>query len=103
LREIIKVMVVDDRDRPHADAAIVKALYGFKVEEWDWKWVDLCSDAIYEASPTIREVSLYSSGNNAVLVGWASAEGLGVNIFVRNGLEDSAVRARKTEECKAGI
>ena len=51
VREIIKVMVVDDRDRPHADAAIVEALYGFKVEEWDWKRVDLCSDVIHKASP----------------------------------------------------
>ena len=69
-------MVVDDGDLPHADAAIVEALYGFQVEEWDWKKMDLCADVIYESSPGVREVSLYSSGNNAILVGWASAEGL---------------------------
>ncbi|KAK7403904.1 hypothetical protein QQX98_010311 [Neonectria punicea] len=99
VREIIKVMVVDDGDHPHADAAIVDALYGFKVEEWDWKRVDLCSDVIYESSPAVREVSLYSSGNNAVLMGWASAEGLGnrdkfphlkkINLFVQDGLDDN--------------
>ncbi|TRX93639.1 hypothetical protein FHL15_005611 [Xylaria flabelliformis] len=113
VREIIKVMVVDDRDRPHADAAIVEALYGFKVEEWDWKRVDLCSDVIHDASPTVKEVSLYCSGNNAVLMGWASAEGLGnskkfpqlekVNIYVRDGLEDVDVRKRNTDRCKASI
>jgi hypothetical protein len=77
VREIIKVMVVDDRDPPHADSAIIEALYGFKVEEWDWKRIDLCSDIICESSPFVREASLYASGNNAVLMGWASAEGLG--------------------------
>lgn len=55
----------------------MKALYGFKVEEWDWKKMDICSDVIHESSPAVREVSLYSSGNNAVLMGWASEEGLG--------------------------
>lgn len=77
MREIIRVMVFDDGLLPHADASIVEALYGFKVEVWDWKRVDLCSDVIYESSPCVTEVSLYSSGNNAVLMGWASSEGLG--------------------------
>lgn len=113
VREIIKIMVVDDRDRPHADSAIIEALYGFKVEEWDWKRVDLCSDVIYEASPNVREVSLYCSGNNAVLMGWASAEGLGnrkkfprlekVSIYIRDGLEDATVRKRNIDRCKASI
>jgi hypothetical protein len=114
VREIIKAMVVDDRERPHADSAIVEALYGFQVEEWDWKRVDLCSEVIYEAAgASVREVSLYSSGNNAVLMGWASPEGLGnrakfprlekVNIYVRDGLEDASVRKRNTDRCKASI
>ncbi|KAI2631548.1 putative subtilisin [Hypomontagnella submonticulosa] len=98
VREIIKVMVVDDGEIPHADASIVEALYGFKVEEWDWKRVDLCSDVIHESSPAIREVSLYSSGNNAVLMGWASEEGLvnrekfpyleTVKLYIQDGYED---------------
>ncbi len=70
-------MVFDDGLLPHADASIGEALYGFKVEVWDWKRVDLCSDVIFESSPCVTEVSLYSSGNNAVLMGWASPEGLG--------------------------
>lgn len=76
MREIVKVRVVDG-DVPHADASIVEALYGFNVKMWDWKRVDLCSDVIYESSPVIKEVSVYSSGNNAVLMGWASEDGLG--------------------------
>ncbi|KAF5131469.1 Intracellular serine protease [Metarhizium anisopliae] len=64
----------------------------------DWKRVDFCGDVIYESSPVIKEVSVYSSGNNAVLTGWASEDGLGnrekfpwlekINLFVQDGLED---------------
>ncbi|OBT68012.1 hypothetical protein VE03_01564 [Pseudogymnoascus sp. 23342-1-I1] len=113
VREIIRVIVVDDGDLSHADTAIVEALYGFKVEEWDWKRVDLCSDVIYESSPHIREVSLYSSGNNAVLMGWASAEGLGnrdkfphlekVNLFVQDGLEDNGTWKWNNKRCREKI
>lgn len=46
---------------------------------WDWKKLDLCTDVIAESTKKVREVSLYSSGNNAVLMGWASADGL-VNV-----------------------
>ncbi|RSM19133.1 hypothetical protein CDV31_002054 [Fusarium ambrosium] len=113
VREILKVMVVDNKDPPHADSAIVEALEGFKVEEWDWKRVDLCSDVISNASLFVREASLYASGNNAVMMGWASAEGLGnrvkfpklekVNIFVREGLEDSETWERYNRALKQGI
>jgi hypothetical protein len=77
VREIIKVMVVDDRDPPHADSAIIEALHGFKVEQWDWKRIDLCSDVIWKSSLFVKDISLYSSGNNAVMMGWASSDGLG--------------------------
>ncbi|RYP64178.1 hypothetical protein DL771_008869 [Monosporascus sp. 5C6A] len=106
VREIIKVMVVDDGDLPHADAAIVEALYGFKVEEWDWKRVDLCSDVIHESSPAVREVSLYSSGNNAVLMGWASAEGLGNRDkfpHLEKGLEDNERWKWNNRRCQEKI
>ncbi|RSL79987.1 hypothetical protein CEP51_006902 [Fusarium floridanum] len=113
VREILKVMVVDDKDPPHADSAIVEALEGFKVEEWDWKRIDLCSDVISNASLFVREASLYASGNNAVMMGWASAEGLGnrakfpklekVNIFVREGLEDAETWKRFNCALKQGI
>ncbi|KAK8926722.1 Intracellular serine protease [Metarhizium anisopliae] len=87
VREIVKIRVVDG-DLPHADASIVEALYGFNVKMWDWKRVDLCSDVIYESSPVIKEVSVYSSGNNAVLIGWASEDGLGNREKFPCGLED---------------
>ncbi|RAL61211.1 hypothetical protein DID88_010290 [Monilinia fructigena] len=100
VREIIKVMVIviDNGNPPHASGAIVDALYGFEIEEWNWKKIDLCSDVISESSLAVREVSLYSSGKNAVLMGWAS-EGLGnrekfphlekINLYVQEGLGDN--------------
>ncbi|KAK9439808.1 Peptidase S8/S53, subtilisin/kexin/sedolisin [Metarhizium brunneum] len=87
-------LLVEQADLPHADASILEALYGFNVKMWDWKRVDLCSDIMYESSPVIKEVSVYSSGNNAVLTGWASEDGLGnrekfpwlekINLFVQD-------------------
>lgn len=77
MKKIIKVMVIDDGDPCHADSAIEDALKGFDVEVWDWKKVDLCSEVICKSTKVVREISLYSSGNNAVLMGWGSAEGFG--------------------------
>jgi hypothetical protein len=76
VEQIVKVMVIDDGDPSHAGAAIEEALRDFKVEVWDWKKLDLCSDVIAESSKCVKEVSLYSSGSKAVLMGWASEEGL---------------------------
>ncbi|KAK1764325.1 hypothetical protein QBC33DRAFT_203355 [Phialemonium atrogriseum] len=96
--KIIRVMVVDDGDPAHADKSIVKALQGFEVEQWDWKRLDLCTDVIWKSTSVVQEISLYSTGNNAVLMGWASSQGLlsnknfsklkKVTLFIREGLED---------------
>jgi hypothetical protein len=77
VKKIIKVTVIDYGDRSHTDAAIETGLKDFEVELWDWKKVDLCSEVIYNSTKVVREISLYSSGNYAVMMGWASAEGFG--------------------------
>lgn len=74
--KIIRVMVIDDGDPSHSDKSIVKALEGFDVEQWDWKRLDLCTDVIWRSTSVVQEISLYSTGNNAVLRGWASPQGL---------------------------
>jgi hypothetical protein len=76
VKKILKVIVEDDKGNPHSDDIIEKALSPFDIEEWDWKKFDLCSDTIYNAAPNLREVSLYSSGNNAVLRSWSAPDGL---------------------------
>jgi hypothetical protein len=74
---IYAVTVIDSSEPSHSDAAIESALRGFKVEIWDWKKLDLNCDVIAACTEgAVREMSLYSSGNNAVLMGWSSEDGL---------------------------
>ena len=75
-------IVVDDAQEPsHSDEAIIECLKPFSVEEWDWKKVDLCPNVIYEAAPGVREITLYSRGNNAALRGWSQTNDLDVDRF----------------------
>jgi len=76
VRTILKVVVDDSLAPPHTDEAIEEALKGMDVEVWDWKKTDLSTEVIYVASPRVREVHLYWSGNNAVLRGWSEEGGL---------------------------
>lgn len=76
VEKIVKVMVIDDGDPSHADASIEEALRDFNVEIWDWKRLDLSTEVIWKSTNVVKEISLYSTGNNAVLMGWASPQGL---------------------------
>lgn len=76
VRRILEVVVDDDRDIPHSDEIIEKALQKFHVEVWRWKKFDLCSETIFKAAPDVRKISLYSNGNNAVLRSWSCKDGL---------------------------
>ncbi|KAF3223873.1 hypothetical protein TWF679_000306 [Orbilia oligospora] len=61
---------------PHSNFAIRSCLKPFDVEEFNWRKYDVCSETILEAAPNAKIVHLYSSGNTAVLRGWASPDGL---------------------------
>jgi len=76
VKRVIRVIVDDTLEPFHSDEAIETALGGLKVEIWDWKKVDLCTETIVTAAPDAREVCLYWSGNNAVLRGWGEPGGL---------------------------
>jgi hypothetical protein len=75
VRKILKVTVVDDEFPAHKDAAIVQCLQKFGVEIWDWKKIDICSEVICKATTVVREIYLYSSGNQSVLKGWSAPGG----------------------------
>lgn len=78
VKKILKVIVIDDGpELSHTDRAIEIALKGLEIEVWDWKKLDLCTEVILKTAPNVRDVSLYSSGNNAVMMGWSSTDGLG--------------------------
>lgn len=77
VRRIFKVIVIDDGEIPHSEEAIAEALKLFRIEIWDWKKTDICSETIVSAAQDhVKIVYLYSSGNNAVLRGWSCPTGL---------------------------
>ncbi|KAK3389075.1 hypothetical protein B0T20DRAFT_464739 [Sordaria brevicollis] len=78
VKRVLKVVVDDTLQGfpPHSDETIESSLKNLAVEIWDWKRYDLCSEVIYNAAPKVREVYLYSTGNNAVLRSWSDQGGL---------------------------
>ena len=76
VKKIFRVIVNDLTDRPHTDEMIISLLKEFDVEHWEWKKLDMNSEAIYEAAPRVKTVSLHSSGNYSALQGWACETGL---------------------------
>jgi hypothetical protein len=76
VRRIFRVVVIDDGDTPHSNQVIEEALVKFQIEVWDWKKIDMDSETIFRAAKDARVVYLYTSGNSAVLRGWACESGL---------------------------
>ncbi|KAI0442366.1 hypothetical protein F4803DRAFT_551238 [Xylaria telfairii] len=108
------ITVIDSTEPSHSDTAIENALRGFDIEVWDWKKLDLNCDVISNcAGETVREISLYSSGNYAVLMGWASTDGLGcrkrfpklkhVHLYYQDGLENETTLERYIDGFKTKL
>lgn len=75
VKKIIKVVVMDTNEQFHDDEAIENALAGFEIERWDWRRYDIPSNVIARATSAVEDVTLYFSGNDAVLDDWGGAEG----------------------------
>ncbi|KAI9770212.1 MAG: hypothetical protein M1839_003240 [Geoglossum umbratile] len=123
--KIFKVIVIDDGDpphssqphssqpysnQPHSNQVIEESLKDFKIETWDWKKVDICSDTILEAAPGVRFLNLYASGNSAVLKGWSCTDGLvelknleKIKLIVRPGFETELRLQEDVEKFKASF
>lgn len=96
VKKIINIKVEDDEHSPHSDE-VLERLERFDIEEWDWDRADICSDVLAKAAPNLRKVTLYSSGNNAVLRSWSGTDGLNqltklekVHVVIHQGLEPRA-------------
>jgi hypothetical protein len=76
VERILRVVVQDRQPSSHSDEMIERCLEGLQVETWDWNKLDICATTIQRAAPSVRDLTLYSSGNNAVLRSWSSAGGL---------------------------
>ncbi|GAB1318489.1 hypothetical protein MFIFM68171_08699 [Madurella fahalii] len=77
VEKVIKVVVMDTDEHFHDDEAIENALEGFEVEKWDWKRYDIPSGVIARSTSAVEDVTLYFSGNDAILDDWGGAEGFG--------------------------
>ncbi|KAF9634998.1 hypothetical protein BFW01_g5893 [Lasiodiplodia theobromae] len=110
VRKILKVTVIDNEFPAHKDASIVDCLKDFNVEVWDWKKVDLCSEVIAKSTSVAKEISLYSSGNQAVLKGWSAPGGFSdrgkfpeltnILLYLREGQEDRSTLESYGDELK---
>ncbi|PNP50186.1 hypothetical protein THARTR1_09175 [Trichoderma harzianum] len=79
MRKVDKILRVSVQDRvlgSHSDESIEWCLGNMGVEIWDWNRLDICFTTIKAAAPLVRKLTLYSSGNNAVLRSWADENGL---------------------------
>ncbi|KAL7952202.1 hypothetical protein V8C34DRAFT_299870 [Trichoderma compactum] len=102
---IHNVIVFDDIQPSHSDVSIQCCLERFDVQVWNWKRFDISADVILKSAPNVIEVTLYSSGNNAVLQGWASDTGLKtlkklekVQLYIQEGLEMPTLLRRYVKE-----
>lgn len=76
VRKILEIHAVDSSGTSHCDEAIELSIQGFDVEVLNWERVDISSDVFANSAPDVRELHLYASGNNEVLRGWSSKDGL---------------------------
>ncbi|EQB43180.1 hypothetical protein CGLO_18193 [Colletotrichum gloeosporioides Cg-14] len=91
VKKILRLHVEDRHPPSHTDASIEIALQGresflkdggtvgrepIAVETWDWRKPDLSTEVIAFAAPTVENVHLYWSGNQAVLRAWDCDEGI---------------------------
>jgi hypothetical protein len=76
VEHILKVIVDDSPERSHSDKAIEDSLKHFEVESLEWRKFDICPETLFTACRDVRHLSLWWSGNRAILRAWSEPEGL---------------------------
>ena len=77
VERILKIEVPDCLDDPHTDETIVSSLSPFKlVDHLIWRKRDLSIQTLLKAVPLVKNLHLYSSGNEAILSHWGGPFGL---------------------------
>ncbi|KAJ6259971.1 Lipase [Drechslerella dactyloides] len=114
VRRILRVIVVDNGENSHTDEVIINSLQRFKIETWDWRRMDLSADVIHQAAgSSVKRISLYFSGNLAVLNGWASADGFAnkdrfprleaLKVYYQRGLESQTRLAKSLDQFRTRV
>lgn len=74
---IMKLKVPDRLVNPHDDIEMADQIDDFKVEDLDWKVLDLSiANLRHGTKQRLEKLHLYSSGNRAVVSHWFSNEGI---------------------------
>lgn len=77
VKQIIKLVVRDDKDGPCSDDVIERCLKTYDIQYLDWQKEDICVQTLLEGqAKNLVEVSLYSSGKDSTLWSWSSNDGL---------------------------
>ncbi|OJJ79396.1 uncharacterized protein ASPGLDRAFT_85848 [Aspergillus glaucus CBS 516.65] len=77
VKQIIKLVVRDDKDGPCSDEVIERCLKIYDIRYLDWQKEDICVQTLLEGqAKNLVEVSLYSSGKDSTLWSWSSNDGL---------------------------
>jgi hypothetical protein len=75
VRRIIEVNIDDDTEPSSTNAAIEASLKGFEIQRLQWKRTDIPCDVFCNSTSALRYISLYWSGDKAVLDGWSGPDG----------------------------
>lgn len=75
VRHIISMQVYDFNPC-HSDKSIGSVLRSFKIEDLDWRKIDLDPRTIQEACNEVQRLTLWWSGNNTALRAWSEPNGL---------------------------
>lgn len=77
VRRILSLQVIDSFHSPHTEETIESAVKPYNVQTLDWRRLDLSVDSALEAAENVETLSLYGSGNWAVLSHWTGSDGVG--------------------------
>lgn len=77
VKQIIKLVVRDDKDGPCSDEVIERCLKIYDIRYLDWHKEDICVQTLLEGqAKNLVELSLYSSGKDSTFWSWSSNDGL---------------------------
>ncbi|KAL8305071.1 hypothetical protein RB600_008111 [Gaeumannomyces tritici] len=101
VRSILKLVVLDNKERPCSDETVEKCLDGLEIRYLDWNTPDLAAETLGKAKELV-ELDLYWSGLRAVMSGWLDTKGLSIlkslrtiRLHARPGREEAGVQLLK--------
>ncbi len=97
VRKILKLRVLDSRQRPHSEEAVEEATKDLHIEELDWTRLDLSTRAIQDTAGEAHTLHLYASGSWMPICQWTGTQGLEaltVRPLVLASVSDCVARAK---------